>query len=466
LVNYLPTIANYGLAAVYVVLLTRLVPLEEYGLYNALASFAALVGLFFPTFGVDNAIAREAAAARARGGDTRPYFSAIAALALTLSALNAAAIALLAPRAVELPQWMVPIAYLMAAGAVLGALAGAYGFGLWAQGRVHEQGVGGIIQSLVFRLGEIALLLALRNVYAIIGGSLMGAAAQLAYYYWALGNRPSIRAGARVLASGLKRFLAFGIQFWGANYILTSYAALQTYLIYLWLGPAASGVYAMASTLLGVVSAFVGAVNNVFGARAAYLYGRGEPLDSLTNAYIRAGAYVAGGLALAFAAALPLIPLLRIAVGNYLAALPLAEALAPTVVIGVADGVLVTRSWVEGRGRVALARAAVGAAVGLTTLAISLHLTRSIYAAAVGAYAANLAIFAFYLASRNVDGRPALAVALALAAALAGTLPRTWWAPPLALAALLGAAAVAKPIPRGALEGMPLRWLLERFSRP
>nr|KJR72748.1 MAG: hypothetical protein TU36_00140 [Vulcanisaeta sp. AZ3] len=132
----------------------------------------------------------------------------------------------------------------------------------------------------------------------------------------------------------------------------------------------------------------------------------------------------------------------------------------------MADGVLVTRSWVEGRGRVALARAAVGAAVGLTTLAISLHLTRSIYAAAVGAYAANLAIFAFYLASRNVDGRPALAVALALAAALAGTLPRTWWAPPLALAALLGVAAVAKPIPRGALEGMPLRGLLERFSRP
>jgi hypothetical protein len=59
---YAATAVNYALALLYVALLTRCVPIDQYGYYNALIAIVGLVGMFFPTLGLDMAVTREGAA--------------------------------------------------------------------------------------------------------------------------------------------------------------------------------------------------------------------------------------------------------------------------------------------------------------------------------------------------------------------------------------------------------------------
>lgn len=53
---------------------------------------------------------------------------------------------------------------------------------LWMMGRLASQGIGGIVGNIVFRGIEIALLVLLRSVYAIVIGMVIGQLVTLIYY--------------------------------------------------------------------------------------------------------------------------------------------------------------------------------------------------------------------------------------------------------------------------------------------
>ena len=91
--GYLATAVNYVLSLLYVVVLTRFIYLSDYGYYNAFVAFAGLVALFFPSLGIDMAIAREGAAS----GDPRRYFAALLAVALAISTAYSAALVAATP---------------------------------------------------------------------------------------------------------------------------------------------------------------------------------------------------------------------------------------------------------------------------------------------------------------------------------------------------------------------------------
>ncbi|WP_054842865.1 hypothetical protein [Vulcanisaeta distributa] len=65
--NYLPTAVNYALAIAYIVVLTRYIPLAQYGYYNALFAIINSIGALIPIPGISGAIAREGAIKYARG---------------------------------------------------------------------------------------------------------------------------------------------------------------------------------------------------------------------------------------------------------------------------------------------------------------------------------------------------------------------------------------------------------------
>ncbi len=74
--GYLYTATTYVFALVYVILLTRLIPLAQYGYYNTLMAMMGMIGLFFPTLGIDAAIAREGAMMHSRGLSIDDHYAA------------------------------------------------------------------------------------------------------------------------------------------------------------------------------------------------------------------------------------------------------------------------------------------------------------------------------------------------------------------------------------------------------
>ena len=97
LFGYLSTAVSYAFALAYVILLTRYIPLTQYGYYNALMAMMGLIGLFFPTLGIDAAIAREGAMLHSRGSDIREHYAALFAISLTVSTAYAAALIIATP---------------------------------------------------------------------------------------------------------------------------------------------------------------------------------------------------------------------------------------------------------------------------------------------------------------------------------------------------------------------------------
>ncbi len=190
------------------IVLTRYVPIEQYGYYNAIVSFVAIISLFFPTLGVDNAIAREAAGTHARGGggDVIPYYSALASLTMFLSIMYAVALIFLAPILRYhggVPSYLVPIVYLLAAGGIIiNVLVGPMGFYLWSTQRTATQGLGSTIGSLTYRLAQIALILAMRNVYAIAIASLLGNLATLIFFLVHVRVAPRVIEGVQIIEGG------------------------------------------------------------------------------------------------------------------------------------------------------------------------------------------------------------------------------------------------------------------------
>lgn len=96
--GYLYSAVNYALALIYVIVLTRYIPpLTQYGYYNTLMAMIGMIGLFFPTLGVDAAIAREGAMLHSRGLGIDDHYAALLTISLTVSTLYATALIIAIP---------------------------------------------------------------------------------------------------------------------------------------------------------------------------------------------------------------------------------------------------------------------------------------------------------------------------------------------------------------------------------
>jgi len=461
LYGYAATAVNYALALLYVALLTRYIPIDQYGYYNALIAAIGLVGTFFPTLGLDIAVAREGAAKHAESGNAAEHYAALLALSLTISTAYATAVVALTPLYASrgVPPQVLPAAYIYAAYILLAGTNGALSNHLWMAGRVAAMAKGALIQSLTFRAAEIALIYALRDVLAIPMAMAAGQAAALAYYLAVSERPPSPARGLKLLKAGFPRYLKLGLQQWALGYIGTATAAAVTYLVYELLGPRPAALYGAATYMAGLTGAFTSAAANVFGSRAA----RSTNPEAALRDYLRASTFAAALLAQAAVAATPLLTLLDIVKGDYGDAVPYGAALMAAAVPGAATSLYAFHHWTTGKGTKAIAISAAGALTAVATTATIAATAHTLYAAIAAAYLSSFAALAMY-APRQLPTAVALT---ALPAATALLLP-TWPIPQLAaLAALTAAAYHAKPIPRAATSQLaaPLRTLLMPFTK-
>ncbi|WP_054843879.1 hypothetical protein [Vulcanisaeta souniana] len=183
--GYLYSAVNYALALIYVIVLTRYIPpLTQYGYYNTLMAMIGMIGLFFPTLGVDAAIAREGAMLHSRGLGIDDHYAALLTISLTVSTLYATALIIAIPLYLvsRMPSEYMGLVFIYAAYVAIAGINGALSAYLWMMGRLASQGIGGIVGNIVFRGIEIALLVLLRSVYAIVIGMVIGQLVTLIYY--------------------------------------------------------------------------------------------------------------------------------------------------------------------------------------------------------------------------------------------------------------------------------------------
>ncbi|GGP18968.1 hypothetical protein GCM10007981_00750 [Thermocladium modestius] len=473
ILNYAQTLVNYGLAVAYVIVLTRYVPIEQYGYYNAIVSFVAIISLFFPTLGVDNAIAREAAGTHARGGDVIPYYSALASLTMFLSIMYAVALIFLAPilRYHGVPSYLVPIVYLLAAGIIINVLVGPMGFYLWSTQRTATQGLGSTIGSLTYRLAQIALILAMRNVYAIAIASLLGNLATLIFFLVHVRVAPRVIEGFRLLRGRLRSFFNSGFQYWIASYLGSLSGNILSYLVFLFLGPTPSALFGISVVMTGAVGGFSAAVGNVFGSSASHAWGMGLDVGEMAKRYALSAVAAASLLSSLAVLLAPLLVPLGVLVGNYVAALPYAMLFMGTASLSSLDSVYMTYYWVEGRGWLAVERTAVGAVI-----------TIAIYVAAAGRLGLYAAVLSSYVGMAVtsilywINNRPwgarmvsTIVVSLAVPASAAITYALGMWPAPQALAVLLLILFLlaVKPLDWDSLGQFPplLRPIVKHFAR-
>jgi len=91
LYGYAATAINYALALLYVAFLTRYIPIDQYGYYNAPTAAIGIVGTFFPMLGLDIAVTREGAAKHTESRNATEHYAALLALSLTVSMAYATA---------------------------------------------------------------------------------------------------------------------------------------------------------------------------------------------------------------------------------------------------------------------------------------------------------------------------------------------------------------------------------------
>lgn len=471
--NYAQTLVNYGLAVAYVVLLTRYVPIDQYGYYNAIASFISIIGLLFPTLGVDNAIAREAASARARGGDVIPYYSALTALIVMLSIIYAIASTALAPvlRAHGVPSSLIPIVYLLAAGIVVNSLASSMGFYLWSVQRTATQGLGLTIGSLTYRLAQIALILLMRNVYAIAISALLGNVASLAFLAVQVRVAPRVLDGFRLLRGRLRGFLGSGFQYWIASYLGSLSSNVLSYMVFLLLGPRSSALFGVSVVMMGAVVNFGAAVGNVFGSSASHAWGAGLDVGGMARRYALSAVALASILSSIAVLLAPLLVPLGVLVGDYAAALPYAMLLMGTASLSSLDSVYMTYYWVEGRGWLAVERAAVGAAVTIAVYVAAAG-EMGLYAAVLSSYIGMAVTSALYWVNNRPWGTrmaSTIVASLGIPASAAAAYALGMWPAPQALAVLLLLLFLlaVKPLDWDSLGQFPplMRPIVKHFAR-
>ncbi|MCG2865705.1 MAG: oligosaccharide flippase family protein [Vulcanisaeta sp.] len=478
LLNYLPTAANYVLAIVYIVVLTRYIPLTQYGYYNALFAIVNTIGAVIPIPGINSAIAREGAIEFARGRDARPYFAASVFMSLVMSVIYAVALVAAVPIYLGngIPPWLLGTVYVYIGAVIAQSLAGALGLYLWLVGRVATQGAGATIGMLVLRGFEVALIVIMRNVYAIAISTLLGSLAQLLYYLVNVGFIPNPIRGLGTVLSGIKGFLELGLQSWVLGYVGTLITSVMTYLVYRYLGPGSTAIYGLALAMIGSVTAMGPAVSTVLSSRVSHGIGVGVNVGRVFRDFAIPSFIASALMAQLVVLALPILPRLGIVNGDYIQSIPYASALFGSAPLFVAVTVYSSYYWVVGRGWYAVMNNLVGLGVGIATY-VALH-GLGLYMAVVSIYIINvITLIAYWTLERwSLRSKAVLAVGLALALTLAsswslpiGDAPITW--PTVQLIMIIATTAIAymtKPLPTTILNQIPkpLKPLLKPFTTP
>ncbi|ADY01307.1 polysaccharide biosynthesis protein [Vulcanisaeta moutnovskia 768-28] len=476
--GYLYTAVNYTFALIYVIVLTRYIPLTQYGYYNTLMAMIGMIGLFFPTLGVDAAIAREGAMMHSRGLDISDHYAALLAISLTISTLYAAALIIATPLylASKIPSEYMGLTIIYAVYVITAGINGALSAYLWMTGRLVTQGIGSMLGSITFRSIEIALMLVMRNVYAIQLGMVTGQLATLIYYLSLVRHIPNPVRGISLIRRGLRGYVNLGIQNWLLGYLGSVGGYAITYIIYLFIGTNYVALYSLVTYMLGAVTALGGAVTNVFGSRVAHAIGsNASETHHLIRDYAVAAIAVSGILALGAALLAPLLPLIGIVHGNYIDAIPYGIALFGTAVLSSVVSIYTTYYWLLGRGWSALVISGIGI---VTSVLSSLSLLAfdggiGLYAVILSSYLGSMVSIIIYLAidrgpsAAHLAVNTAIYLLLSVAVALSYILITSSW--PLYqliifLLALL-ITYIVRPIPRSVLDQLPgfIRPLLAPF---
>ncbi|WP_069808207.1 lipopolysaccharide biosynthesis protein [Vulcanisaeta thermophila] len=472
LFNYMPTVVNYALAVVYVVVLTKFIPVQEYGYYNALLAIVNILGFTIPIPGINSAIAREAGIRFARGEAVDQFFAAIVLLSLVMTAVYAIALVLAMPLYLGsgIPGWFLGIVYIYIIAFAFQAVAGALGLYLWFSGRVVTLGVGGTLSTLVLRASQVILIVALRNVYALALSTLLSSLVQFTYYMGSVRSVPNPAKGLGILSTGFRRYLNFGLQSWILGYMGTLTLSLFTYLIYRFLGPKPTAVLGLALVMVNAITAFGGAVGTVLGSRVSQGLGLGVNTRGIMGKYAISSLITASVATQLVILALPVLPRIGIVNGDYVGSIPYASMLMGSAPMAVLTSVLTSYYWVIGNGWYAVTANTLGLAVGLGLYAAlgwwgPLALIPAYYAVF------TVTALAFWFRERwdPVGLWPSAAlVALAMASSLVTVItahPLTWpLAQVLTLMVSLGILYIKKPLPN-ILDQVPrvLRPLVRHF---
>jgi len=477
LFGYLSTAVSYAFALAYVILLTRYIPLTQYGYYNALMAMMGLIGLFFPTLGIDAAIAREGAMLHSRGSDIREHYAALFAISLTVSTAYAAALIIATPLylASKIPSEYLDLAYLYATYIILSAINGAMSSYLWMTGRLATQGLGYLIGNMLFRSLEIALLIIMHSVYAILIGMVFGQAVTAMYFTARVRHIPNLTRGVSLIRRGFRNYLNYGFQNWLLGYLGSVGGYAITYMLYSFVGADPVALYNMANYMLGAVTALGGSVGNVFGSRVAHAIGSGSDVERVIRDYVVAATSVSGILAVGAALAAPLLPILGIVHGDYVQAIPYGILLFGTAVLGPVGGMYTTYYWISGRGWLALEISSVGILVSVASLFTLLSLFRwlGLYAVIISTYLGSTVTDVVYLSmgrygTMDIAVNMVVFLLLALVSAVSYILIQNSW-PLYQLAIFMVTVLVTyimRPIPRPVLDQLPrpLRPVLEPFT--
>ncbi|ADN50917.1 oligosaccharide flippase family protein [Vulcanisaeta distributa] len=468
--NYLPTAANYALAIAYIVVLTRYIPLTQYGYYNALFAIINSIGALIPIPGISGAIAREGAIEYARGGDVKPYFSAMVFMSLIMAVIYGLLIALATPFYIGngIPRWMLGTAYIYVGVVFIQSIAGALGLYLWLVGRVASQGMGLTINILAMRVMQVLLIIIMRNVYALAISVFLGSLAQFIYYLGIVRGIADPLAGVGVVKNRIKGFLEFGFQSWLLGYMGTLSYNLLMYLVYVYLGPEFTGIYGLASAIANAVTALGPAVSTVMNSRLSQGLGIGIDVSRTFRDYAIPSFIAASLLAQLIVLALPILPTIGIISGGYVKSIPYASVLLGYTPLAVIVNIYTSYYWVVGRGWYALIANIAG--LGLGILAYVLFHSLGIYMAIASnylIYALTLVVFWFSerWSIRSIDvlviGLSLVLTLISSCTLLISDLPITW---PLIqlinIAVLIAALYIFKPLPRSLINQVP------GFARP
>lgn len=249
LINYAATVIHYALAIAYIILLVKLIPLKQYGYLNAITAVIASISLLYPI---------EATSLAASRSDASLLFTLTLIMSISYSIL----ILITVPLLVKAPLWLMPIIYIYAFNAIIQSLGIALGNYLWSKGDVIKQGEGSLLGSLVYRLSEVALILIIRNVYAIALSLLLSNIIVLIYYRLKV-NGINISLSS---LSNIRSVLINSMQYWIAFNLTMGFSNIMNYITYLTYGAAASGIYGLTINALGLVSGFSNAAGKVYGS--------------------------------------------------------------------------------------------------------------------------------------------------------------------------------------------------------
>ena len=463
--NYLPTVVNYALAVAYIVVLTRYIPLTQYGYYNALFAIINSIGALIPIPGISGAIAREGAIEYARGGDAKPYFAAMVFMSLVMAVIYGLIIALATPIYLSngIPSWLLGTAYIYIGAVFAQSVAGALGLYLWLLGRVASQGMGSTLNMLVMRVFQVLLIVVMRNVYALALSVLLGSLAQLLYYLSIVRGFADPRAGIDVVRGRARYLLEFGFQSWILGYMGTLSFNLLTYLVYIYLGPGYTGIYGLAAVMANAVTALGPAVSTVMNSRISQGLGSGIDVGRTFRDYAIPSFITASLLAQLIVLALPTLPIIGIINGEYVRAIPYASVLLGYTPLAVIVSIYTSYYWVIGKGWYALIANVAGLGLGILAY-VALH-PLGIYMAITSNYLIYaFALLIYWLNERwSVRSMSVLAIGLSLALTIISSCAQPIQDPPITwpltqlitIAALLTILYVTKPLPKSLVNQVP-----------